>query len=154
MGTVASTNPGLANLLQTLSDVNSPLLSSPSAVSALEKASPSDIVKLTTAATQLEEVTSIFANSDASAFGGPEASLFGGSENANSGFNTLNSLESALSESAYASAGQAPAGSSSATLPSNQLAQYQGSLQAAEADALLGAGGTGGASDSLFSFLG
>jgi len=145
MGAVASTNPGLANLLQTLSNVNSPLLSSPSAVSALEKASPSDIVKLSTAATQLEEMTAIFADSNASAFGGLES--------ANSGFSTLNSLEAALASSANASAGVAPASSSSVTLPSNELSQYQGSVQAAEADALLGTG-LAGNTDSLFSYLG
>jgi hypothetical protein len=153
MGAVASTNPGLADLLQTLSNVNSPLLSSPSAVSALEKASPADIVKLSTAATQLEEMTSIFADSNASAFGGPEASLFGGLESANSGSNILSSLEAGLASSANASAGVTPPSNSSATLPSKELPQYQGSVQAAEADALLGAG-LAGNTDSLFSYLG
>ncbi len=149
MGAVASTNPGLANLLQTLSNVNSPLLSSPSAVSALEKASPSDIVKLSTAATQLEEMSSIFADSNASAFGGLDVLSTG----TNPGFSTLNSLEAALASSANATAGVAPASSSSATLPSNELSQYQGSVQAAEADALLGTG-LAGNTDSLFSYLG
>lgn len=60
MGSVSSTNPGLTNLLQTLSNVDSPLLSSQSAVKAIENSSPADIVKLSTAATQLQEVSAIF----------------------------------------------------------------------------------------------
>jgi hypothetical protein len=61
----AALNPGVANLLQTLTNVNSPIVSSPTLVSALEKAPPSDIVQLSAAATQLQNVSSLFGNSNA-----------------------------------------------------------------------------------------
>jgi hypothetical protein len=67
MGSVSGTNPGLAALLQTLSNVNSPVLSSPAAMAAIEKASPSDIVKLSAAATQLSGVGAMFGMSAGSA---------------------------------------------------------------------------------------
>ena len=60
MGTVSSTNTAVSNLLQNLSAVNCPVLSSPSVVSALEKAPPSDIVQLSTAALQLQGVDAMF----------------------------------------------------------------------------------------------
>ena len=60
MGSVSSTNPGVADLLQTLSKVGSPLASSSKDVSALEKASPADLVQLSTAAMQLENVDTLF----------------------------------------------------------------------------------------------
>jgi len=60
MGSVSSTNPGLTNLLQTLSNLNSPVLSSPAVTSALKKASPVDIVQLSVAANQLQSVDAMF----------------------------------------------------------------------------------------------
>lgn len=60
MGSVASVSPGLANLFQTLSNVSSPVLSSPGAVSALEKASPADVAEISMQATQLESVDELF----------------------------------------------------------------------------------------------
>src|SRR5277367_1036100 len=60
MGTVSASNPGLANLLQTLTNIDSPLLSSPSAVSAIEDSSPADIVNLSAQATQFQKVQAIF----------------------------------------------------------------------------------------------
>src|SRR5579863_5456110 len=53
-------NPGVANLLNTLSNAQSPITSSPTLVSALEKAPPSDIVQLSEAATQLQNVNALF----------------------------------------------------------------------------------------------
>jgi hypothetical protein len=67
MSSVSSVNPGVANLLRTLSNIDSPLLSSPAAVSALENAPPGDIVKLSAAATQLEGVDAMFGIADATA---------------------------------------------------------------------------------------
>lgn len=69
MGSVSSTNPGVANVLQTLANVNSPVLSAPNVVSALEKASPSDIVKLSAAATELQGVAMMFGGSAATSDG-------------------------------------------------------------------------------------
>src|SRR5580698_8821771 len=60
MGSVSSTNPGVANLLQLLSNVNSPVASSPSAVAALEKAPPSDIAQLSGEAIQLQGMDEMF----------------------------------------------------------------------------------------------
>jgi hypothetical protein len=59
MGSVSTINPGVASLLQTLSNV-SPALSSPAVQSALENASPQDVVQLSEAATQLESVDAMF----------------------------------------------------------------------------------------------
>ena len=66
MGSVSSANPGLQNLLQTLSNLNSPVLSSPAVTSALQTASPADIVQLSEAATQLEGVDAMFGISNSS----------------------------------------------------------------------------------------
>jgi hypothetical protein len=61
MGSVSSSlNPGVADLLQTLSSVNSPTLNSPAVVSALEAAPPADIVELSTEATQLQNIDTLF----------------------------------------------------------------------------------------------
>lgn len=63
MGTVSSANNGLSTLLQTLSNENSPLLStlsSPSVESALEKAPTSDIVQISEQALQLQATDELF----------------------------------------------------------------------------------------------
>ena len=60
MGSVASISPGLADLFQTLSNVDSPVLSSPGVVSALEQASPTDVAEISMEATQLESVDEMF----------------------------------------------------------------------------------------------
>ncbi len=67
VGSVSSVNPGVANLVQTLSEVNSPVLSSPAAISALEKAPASDIVQLSIEAMQLEGVDAMFGMPNSSA---------------------------------------------------------------------------------------
>jgi hypothetical protein len=134
---VSSTNPGLANLLQTLTSVNSPLLSSPSAISAIENSSPADIVKLSVDATQLQEVNAMFGDSNTTA--APD-SLFNGT-------NTFAALESALTSPSAAT------GSTGSTVAATQLPADQGSLQAAEADALLDPGLTSSSPSSLFSVL-
>ena len=66
MGSVSSVNPGLADLLQTLSSLNLPVLSSPGVTSALEKAPAADVVQLSAAATQLEDVDAMFGVADGS----------------------------------------------------------------------------------------
>jgi hypothetical protein len=74
----SSVNPGLANLLQNLTNVGLPILSSPKALAALQKASPSDIVKLSVQATELEGVNALFGNASGtsgnSGFGGGSTS--------------------------------------------------------------------------------
>jgi hypothetical protein len=64
MGSVASTNAGLSDLLQTLSNENSPLLStlsSPKVEAALEKAPASDIAQISDQALQLQVANALFA---------------------------------------------------------------------------------------------
>jgi len=60
MASVAAVNPGVGDLLQTLGNLNSPVLSSPSVVNALESAPTADIVQLSLAASQLEGVDAMF----------------------------------------------------------------------------------------------
>lgn len=70
MSSVASVNPAVSNLIQTLSGGGStPLssaLSSQAVQTALEKASPADIVALSNQALQLEQVNGLFGNSGTS----------------------------------------------------------------------------------------
>jgi hypothetical protein len=70
MGSVASTNSGLSDLLQTLSNDSSPLLStltSPAVEAALENAPPSDIARISEQAQQLQIADAIFGNDGSSA---------------------------------------------------------------------------------------
>jgi len=146
MGSVSSINPGLADLFQTLSNVNSPVLSSPAAVSALEKASPADIAQLSIEASQLEGMDALFG---VSASSDPTTS------------NLLESVDPALTGSSAPASGlsQGVINTPSALLAStgstaDQVASYQTSVQAAEAQTLLGTGPTGSLSDSLFDLIG
>jgi hypothetical protein len=117
-----SINPGVSNLLETLSNLNSPVLSSAAMVSALEKAPPSDIVQLSAEATQLEGVDAMF---------GISGTADGSS----------NSLTSALAGLENAAAGTGNSSSSSASTAA-QLSNHQAMVQSDEALALLGGGGS------------
>jgi hypothetical protein len=66
VGSISSVNPGTAELLQTLSNLGSPVMSSPAMVSALESAPPGDIVQLSMATTQMEGMDAMFGNPDSS----------------------------------------------------------------------------------------
>lgn len=152
MGSVSSSlNPGVANLLQTLADVNSPVLSSPATVSALETASPTDIVQLSESATQLENVDALFGISNSSSDSG--ASILS---------NLLANLESTetgtgASASSVLEAATTPQSSAATTTATqaDQLASYQAALQSAETQTLLGTGSTPNLSDSsLINLLG
>ena len=130
----ASINPGVSNLLQTLSSLNSPVLSSPAVVSALEKASPSDIVQLSAEASQLEGVDALFGISN------------GSSDSAGSLTSALSSLENAAAGSDSSSAGTATS--------TAQLANYQAAIQSEEAQGLLGSGTASNPVGSLFNLTG
>jgi hypothetical protein len=132
MGSVSSVNPGLTSLLQTLSNVNSPVLSSPAVVSALEAAPAADIVQLSDAATQLEGMDELFGISSGSA--------------SSSGAD-LSSILANLEAQPPSSAGSASSasGPAAALTPADQLADYQAAQQGADTAALLGAASTGGA---------
>ncbi len=133
MGDVSSVNPGVTDLLQTLSNLNSSVLSSPAVTSALESAPTTDIVQLSMAATQLEGVDA----------------MFGISSGSNTGTSSvLASLENPA-------AGSAPAASTalSTASPADRLADYQAALQASETQGLFGIG-PGGLSGSIFNLVG
>ena len=129
MGSISSANPGLANLLQTLSGIDSSLVSSPSVASALQSAlqnaSPADVVQLSTAASQLDNVGLLF--------GQP-----GGSTDS-SDTTDLTSLFASLEE---------PTAQSTVPASSDQSA-----FETSELGTLLGSEPTG-VSNSLFDFLG
>jgi hypothetical protein len=66
MGSVASTSNGLSDLLQTLTNENSPLLptlSSPAIQAALQNAPASDIVQISNQAMQLQDTEALFGTS-------------------------------------------------------------------------------------------
>ena len=164
MGTTSSMNPGLANLLQNLSNVGSPLLSSPKAMAALQKASPGDIVELSAEATQLEGLNAILGQPDTSGTAGLSTSdsLLSALYQAPGGTtpaDPLASLEQALADASASStaggsttpstAGSTPSSSSSASTPSlaEALASYQNNFQSEEMQTLFGAAPSAGAAD-------
>jgi hypothetical protein len=129
MGSVASTSNGLSDLLQTLTNENSPLLStlsSPAIQAALENAPASDIVQISSQATQLQNVEALFGAPGTAAT--PTDSLF-----------------AALTPPG-ATATPSAAGSSLA----DQLAAYQGNSQIQEAQTLLGTAPSPTTANSLF----
>ena len=68
MGSIPSVNPGVSDLLQTLSSAESAsgstVLSSPAVQSALQSASSGDIVQLSARALQLQEANGLFGSAD------------------------------------------------------------------------------------------
>jgi len=147
MGTVASTNPAtnsagssnndLSELLQTLTNENSPLLStlsSPNVQAALEKAPTSDIVEISEQAQQLQSVDELFGISNSSATANESL------------FSALASADS----SAGSTTGAAPSNQSLA----DQLAAYQSNAQTQEAQTLLGTTPSSTASNPLLDVLG
>lgn len=135
MGSVSSLNPGIADLLQTLTNLNSPVMSSKAAVSALESAPPADIVQLSVAATQLQSVDAMFGISTS-----PTTDMS----------STLASLEG----SATGSSGTAASSVLSTASPADQLANYEQTLQAQVTQGLFGAGTTASLSGTLFNGIG
>jgi hypothetical protein len=146
-----SMNPDVSDLLQSLSSLNSPVLSSPAVTSALEKAPASDIVQLSSDVTQLEGVEALF---------GIQPGTNDSPDALTSELTNLANTAGA-SGSATASTGS-PAGSASASSSSTsstaasesaQLATYQAAVQSEEVQGLLTPGtltGTG----SLFNLSG
>jgi hypothetical protein len=145
----ASINPGVSNLLQTLSNFNSPVLSSPAVVSALEKASPSDIVQLSAEATQLEGVDAMFGIGAA-----------GSSDSGTDLSSALASLEDPTTASGNSTTSAPSSSTSSSTAASlttslaAQLANYQAAVQSDETQALLGGGTNSSLTGSLFDLSG
>lgn len=124
MGSVASTNNGLSDLLQTLTNENSPLLStlsSPALQTALENAPASDIAEISDQALQLQATDALFGISNTS------------SSSTDSLFSALASVGSSATSSASGSS--LDPGSSLA----DQLAAYQGNMQTQEVTSLFAA---------------
>jgi hypothetical protein len=141
MGTVSSSlNPGVSELLQTLSNVNSPVMSSPAVVTALEKAPEKDIVQLSSEALQLQSVDAMFGIST-------------GSSGSNSNMSSL--LESLASSATGSGTAATNSQSASGVLASasgaDQLANYQAALQASVSQGLFGTASSDGLIGSLFS---
>lgn len=147
MGSIASTNPsstsagsnnnGLSDLLQTLTNENSPLLSTlsqPSIQSALESAPPSDIVEISEQAQQLQSVDA----------------LFGLSSTANT---STDSLFTALADVGSSASSSAASSLDTGSSLADQLAAYQGNVQTQEAQTLLGVNPSTNTPNSLFDVL-
>ena len=88
MGSVGSVNPGIGDLLQSLYNNGaslSPVLSSSAVESALQTASPADLVQLSAQALQLQQTADLFGTYDpASQISGPGATLLQSLEEQNS----------------------------------------------------------------------
>jgi hypothetical protein len=122
-GSSGSSSNGLTDLLQTLTNENSPLLStlsSPAIQAALENAPASDIVEISDQAMQLQATDALFGITSSSD-------------------SSTDNLFSALADS---SSGTSSSASSSSLDPgsslADQLAAYQGNMQTQEAQTLLG----------------
>ena len=140
MGSISSTNSNLSNLLQTLqaeSPQLSSILSTPNMQSALENASPGDLVQLSDQALQLQQVGLLFGNPDgtqSTGFTSPD-SLFSLLEPQPQTAQTdplIQALESSLGVAG------ANGTTTSDSTTSNQLANVASGFQAQELNALFG----------------
>ncbi len=144
MGTTSSVNLGVANLLQDLTNVGSPLASSPTAVAALEKASPSDIVQLSAEASQLQGLDVLFgqtntATTNQSAADSILSALYPNSSVTNSTTNPLESLDQTVANASTPATSTSGSSSTPATPSLAQaLASYQSNLQSDEIQSMFG----------------
>jgi hypothetical protein len=118
-------NSGLSNLLDLLSSAGSPIASMPQVSSALQNAPAGDIVQLTQAATELQNVDAIFGDASSST----PASIF----DPELAFPTTDTASSTGTTGT-----QAADSASTGASPADQVAAYQASLQSAEVSALFG----------------
>jgi hypothetical protein len=154
MGSVASTNAGLADLMQNLTSASSPLaseLSSPAMQAALESAPPGDIVQLSNEALQLQEVGTLFGDpSQTNSAIDPNsilAALYPSS------FPSTTSASTTAESSLLSAASAASANSTSSATLANDLASYQYAQQSNQVEALFGTTPTT-TSNSFFNVLG
>lgn len=144
MSSVSSASSNLANLLQTLSS-ESPVLSSifsePSVQSALQKASPQDVVQLSEEAMQLQEANLLFGSSDGTQTADP---LFGvpapGSADAASD-SILQALESSVTVADSSAGSSSTASTSAASSPADQ-ASAASTAQAQDLESLFNTAST------------
>lgn len=143
MGSVSSTNPGVANLLQMLQDGGSPVLTSSRVTDALQKAPASDIVQLSVSALQSQNVGALFgitggSNTNASAL-----------DNLLTGTNaTTNTTQNTTGNGVLSSAQLA------AAAPADQAAYYQSAAQALQNEGMMNAGIFSNSSGSLINIVG
>lgn len=127
----SSLNPAIANLLENLTAINSPLMQSPQALAALENASPQDIVQLSTEATQIEGLNAMFGI-------GPDSS-------SSASDSLLSAIyqppADAVSNLENPGTGASTATSNSTQYLANALATYQQNMQATQMDALFATSG-------------
>jgi hypothetical protein len=150
MSTVTAVNSGVADLLQIFSNAGSPslasALSSSGVQSALQGASPADIVQLSDQALQLQVANDLFASADPSQTGG----LFSAASPSSSSLALENLLTNLYSPPSTASPAipAAPAPSLA-----DQIATYQGNLQAEQLQAFFGVNPTSGTSGTRLDIL-
>jgi hypothetical protein len=148
MSSISSINPGLENLLQTLSKVDSPVLSNSNVVTALEQASPDDVVQLNAAANQLETVDALFGVS------------VGSSESPTSDLSSIladlepstNGTESSSTSPDSTAGTQSSSPASATALSTSQVMQAE--MQAAEAAELFDPQSDNGSTGSLLDIIG
>lgn len=155
MGSVASTNAGLTDLLQNLTSSSSPLaseFSSPTMQSALESAPPGDIVQLSNEAIQLQEVGTLFGDpTQTSSSIDPSSILAALYPSSSTTASTL--VVPPASTAATSSTSSTSAASTSSTSLASEMASYQSALQTNQMDALFGITPTT-TSNSLFNIVG
>ena len=147
MGSVPTDGFSVTNLVLTLTSAGSPqlaaTLSTPAVQTALQNATTSDLVDLSSEAVQLQEANLLFGDSIGAAGTSATATI-------PAALDPLTSLLSSL-----VSTGSSSSGTSSSTASlSNQLAGYQSDLQSGEIQSLFGVGTSGPALSSLFDVLG
>jgi len=148
MSSISSINPGLENLLQTLSKVDSPVLSNSNVVAALEKASPDDVVRLNAAATQLETVDALFGISAGSSGSSTSdlSSILADLEP------STNGTESSSTSPDLTAGAQSSSPAASTVLSTDQVMQAE--IQAADAAELIDPQSNTGLTGSLLDILG
>ena len=143
MGSVSSTNPGVANLLQMLQNSGSPVLASSRVTDALQNASASDIVQLSTSAIQSQNVQALFGiTGGATTNGASLENLLTGATGA------TNTTQSTTGNGVLSAAELA------AAAPADQTAYYQSAAQALQTQGMLSAGIFGNQSGSLINIVG
>jgi hypothetical protein len=157
MGSVSSTlNPGVADLLQTLTNVNSPVVNSPAVVSALEKAPASDIVQLSEEATQLQGMDTLFGMSNNTPTSNM-STLFESLEGSSG--STLGTSIFGTPTTGTSTAGTSATSTSASSLlanasPADQAANAQAALESVLSQGLFGTGISNSLTGTIFSTLG
>jgi len=142
MGSVSSAGSDLSNLLQTLS-AESPqlasILSTPKVQSALEKASPGDLVELSNQALQLQQVGLLFGSSDGTQSSGDSLfSLLSPGSSAAQPDPILQALDSSLGTGSGSTGTSASGQPASTSVSPAQIAGAASDLQAQNLEALCG----------------